>query len=47
MPAAHRKGDLGTGHGCWPPRPNAAGSGDVFVNGIGWHRVGDSWLPHA
>ena len=47
MPAVHRKGDMGTGHGCWPPRSNSSGSGTVFANKIGVHRVGDGWNPHA
>ena len=47
MPAVHRLGDLCTGHGCFPPRPNIAASGDVFTNGIGVHRVGDGWAVHC
>ena len=47
MPAAHRHHDLCTGHGCWPSRPNAEASPDVFVNSRGWHRVGDAWEPHC
>lgn len=47
MPAAHRLGDVCTGHGCWPSRPNVQASGDVFVNGVGWHRVGDAWAVHC
>lgn len=47
MPAVTRKGDICTGHGCWPPRPNAQGSPDVFANGIEVHRQGDAWLPHT
>ena len=45
-PAVHRHRDMGTGHGCWAPRPNAIASPDVFVNGKGWHRVGDAWETH-
>lgn len=47
MPAVHRKGDTGTGHGCWPPRPNIAGSGNVFCNSIPVHRQGDGWATHC
>jgi len=47
MPAVHRKGDTGSGHGCWPPRPNSGGSPDVYVNGIAVHREGDSWEAHT
>jgi len=47
MPAAHRHRDTCTGHGCWPSRPNAQASPSVFVNGAGWHRVGDAWEVHC
>lgn len=47
MPAAHRKGDKGSGHGCWPPRENLEGSPDVYVNGIPLHREGDAWDAHT
>lgn len=47
MPAAHRHRDVCTGHGCWGSRPNAEASADVFVNGLGWHRVGDGWESHC
>jgi uncharacterized Zn-binding protein involved in type VI secretion len=47
MPAAHRHADICTGHGCYPPRPNIEASPDVFVNGLGWHRVGDGWALHG
>ena len=43
MPAVTRKGDSGSGHGCFPPRPSSGGSSNVFVNGIPVHRQGDSW----
>ncbi|MDR3280933.1 MAG: PAAR domain-containing protein [Synergistaceae bacterium] len=45
-PAA-RLGDICTGHGCWPPRPNDQASPNVFVNGRGWHRQGDHWETHC
>ena len=47
MPAAHREGDAGTGHGCWAPRTSTAASGDVYVNGIALHREGDAWGAHT
>jgi uncharacterized Zn-binding protein involved in type VI secretion len=46
MPAVSRIGDVCTGHGCHPPRNSTTGSGDVFANGIGVHRQGDSWALH-
>ena len=46
MPAVSRMGDVCTGHGCFPPRANTDGSGDVFVNGVGAHRQGDGWESH-
>lgn len=47
MPSITRIGDKCSGHGCFPPRSSTSGSGDVFVNGIGAHRVGDSWAVHC
>lgn len=47
MPAAHRKGDTCTGHGCFPPRANVQGSPDVFVNNIPQHRQTDGWASHC
>ena len=47
MPAAHRHKDICTGHGCFPSRPNASASGNVFVNNKGAHRVGDFWEVHC
>lgn len=47
MPGAARLGDVCTGHGAWPPRPNVSASGDVIINGIGAHRQGDSWAVHC
>lgn len=42
-----RLGDLSTLDPCKaPPRPNVVGSGNVFVNGIPVHRLGDAWAPH-
>lgn len=47
MPAVTRLGDRCTGHGAFPPRVNNSASGDVFVNGIGAHRMGDGWAVHC
>lgn len=47
MPAAVRLGDVCTGHGCYPSRPNIAASENVFINNIGAHRVGDAWAVHC
>lgn len=47
MPATVRLGDQCTGHGCFPPRVNDSASSDVFVYGIGVHRVGDHWVTHC
>ena len=47
MPAVTRKGDLCTGHGCFPSRVSTGGSSNVFVNGIPVHRQGDGWSPHG
>ena len=47
MPAAHRLGDVDTGHGCYPSRPTTAGSPNVFINGIASHRVGDPYASHG
>lgn len=47
MPAAVRKGDLCTGHGCFPSRQNTQGSNNVFINKKPAHRRGDSWAGHC
>lgn len=44
-PPAHRLGDLCAGH-CFNVRPNFQASGDVYINGLGAHRVGDGWPTH-
>jgi uncharacterized Zn-binding protein involved in type VI secretion len=36
-----------SGHANAPPRANTSASTDVFVDGKGVHRVGDSWGPHG
>jgi uncharacterized Zn-binding protein involved in type VI secretion len=47
MPGAVRLGDTCTGHGCFPSRANTSASSNVFANGKGAHRVGDSWASHC
>ena len=47
MPACHRKGDICTGHGCFPPRPSVQGSPNVFTNAIPQHRLTDAWAAHC
>ena len=47
MPAVTRLGDVCTGHGCFPSRPNVGASPTVFANGIAVHRQGDAWDGHC
>lgn len=47
MPPVARLGDICTGHGCFPPRPNISGSPNVFANMIPVHRQGDAWAVHC
>jgi len=47
MPGIHLKGDRDTGHGCYAPRANIEGSGNVYVNGKSVHRKGDAWSVHC
>lgn len=47
MPAATRKGDVCTGHGCYPPRSSTGGAGTVFINSIAAHCKGHGWSKHA
>lgn len=47
MPACARLGDICTGHGCYPPRPNVQASPNVYVNGIPVHRDTDAWASHC
>lgn len=46
LPVARHQ-DICTGHGCWPPRPNATASRNVFVNSRGAHRQTDMWESHC
>ena len=47
MPAATRLGDVCTGHDCFPPRLSIEASDNVFINGIGAHRIEDAWETHC
>lgn len=47
MPPVSRLGDICTGHGCWPSRPNVEASPNVFCNNIAVHRQGDAWAAHT
>lgn len=47
MPPVGRLGDIGTGHGCWVPRPNDQASPNVFANNIPVHRQSDHWKVHC
>ena len=47
MPASVRLGDVCSGHGCFPSRPNDQGSPNIFVNDIPVHRVTDHWATHC
>lgn len=47
MPSVTRLGDICSGHGPCPPRPNVTASPDVFVNRIRAHRQGDAWAVHC
>ncbi|NVK13218.1 MAG: PAAR domain-containing protein [Rhodobacteraceae bacterium] len=47
MPAAGRKGDIGSGHDGFPPTPAISGSGDVNTNGKPALRKGDAFAPHS
>ena len=47
MPKATRKGDIGSGHGCFPPSPAIEGSPDVFINNQLAVRVDDAFAAHG
>lgn len=44
---ATRLGDANTGHDSCPPVSLVSASPDVFINGKGAGRVGDSYSPHS
>jgi hypothetical protein len=47
MPGVHRKTDNCSGHGCWPPRPSATWSPNVFVNNLNVERFTDQMMIHC
>lgn len=47
MPNATRLGDVDTGHDDCPPTSLAGASSNVFINGRGAGRVGDTYAPHG
>lgn len=47
MPAATRLNDNDTGHDACPPTALNSASGNVFTNGRGSGRVGDSYVAHS
>lgn len=47
MPAVSRKGDIASGHGCFPPTPAIGASPDVYADGINALRKGDPVVPHG
>ena len=47
MSSATRLGDLGSGHDFCGDRNLASASPNVFINGKGAGRVGDSYTPHG
>ena len=47
MAAAHRLGDLNTGHDSCAPVPLSTASNNVLVNGKGAGRQGDSYASHG
>ncbi|MDR1979782.1 MAG: PAAR domain-containing protein [Synergistaceae bacterium] len=40
-------GALGTGHGCWVPRPNDQGSNWFYIDGIPVHLQTHHWAVHC
>jgi uncharacterized Zn-binding protein involved in type VI secretion len=44
---AARLGDIGSGHGCFPPTPIISASSDVIIENIPAARQGDALLPHG
>lgn len=47
MAGVTRQGDNCSGHADWPPRLPTSWSSDVFVNGLGVVKYGDSWSVHC
>ena len=40
-------GSMSTGHADFPARNTVQGSSNVFAEGAGVHRVGDTWVTHC
>jgi len=47
MPAITRLGDADTGHDACPSTALVSASSNVYINGKGCGRVGDSYAPHG
>ena len=47
MSNATRLRDMDTGHDSCPPTALVSASPDVFINGKGAGRIGDSYAPHG
>lgn len=47
MPEVCRLGDICTGHGDWPPRPNVEGDDHLMINGLPVHCEGHRWAVHC
>ncbi len=47
MGNAVKLGDIGTGHGGFPPTPVCSGSPNVSIDGMPAGRQGDPLVPHA
>lgn len=46
MPDIAILGSMCTGHGEYPPRPNAEGEPLHTINGVPVHCQGHAWMPH-
>ena len=47
MKPVTRRGDIHSGHYCFPPTPGSSTSPNVNANGRGVMRVGDNFVPHG
>lgn len=47
MPFAARIGDMGSGHGCFPPHMIITGNPKVIIQGMPAATITDMLLPHA